>query len=154
MELDAGPPQPDPSGLCSGFGARRNGGLRAAPGLGLFQRLAVLPDGSGVVFEVTSQWFPFPILPRPPEEGFFFVRADGRGLRRLGPPSRVRVFFDPGNNTSDYYPVSPDGRYIALLDLGPDGFGQDAYQIFRLDTRTGRRRQLTHHSGNIAVQAL
>jgi cysteine-rich repeat protein len=150
MELDAGPPQVDPSGLCSAFGARRNG-LRAAPGLGLFQRLAVLPDGSGVVFEVTSQWFPFPVLPRPLEEGFFSVRADGRGLRRLGPPSRVRV--DPGNNTYDYYPVSPDGRYIALLDLGPDSFGQDAYQIFRLDTRTGRRRQLTHHSGNICCQS-
>jgi len=146
-EVDAGAPQLDPFGVCRGFGEGRNG--RAALDVGLFERLAVLPDGSGVVFEVTSRWSPFQL--RPAEEGFFFVRSDGRGLRRLGPPSRVRV--NPGNNTADNYPVSPDGRYIALLDLGPDSFGQDDYQIFRLDTRTGRRRQLTHHSGNTCCQS-
>ena len=61
---------------------------------GVFQRLAVTPDGSGVVFEVT---FDFSLLKkslgvdsplRSDQEGIFFIRADGSGLRRLGPASK------------------------------------------------------------------
>ena len=139
-ELDAGPPQPDPSGLCRGYGEARWGSAAQSFGL-YFQRLAVLPDGSGVIFEVTSRWFPLPAVRRLPEEGFFFVRADGRGLRRLaGSASRVQA------NDDEFFPVSPDGLSIALTDLGPDREGHDAHQIFRLDPRSGDRRQLTHHS--------
>jgi cysteine-rich repeat protein len=140
MELDAGPPEVDPSGLCRAYGEARSG--RAAPTLGFFQRVAVLPDGSGVVFEVTSQWSPLPSVRRPPEEGFFFVRADGRGRRPLGPPSRVPAGVEIAL-------VSPDGRYLVLRDLGPDREGHEAQQLFRLDARSGERLQLTHQSGTI-----
>jgi hypothetical protein len=62
--------------------------------------MAVLPDGSGVVFEVTTQLSLAPsVTPKPPEEGIFFVRADGKGPpRRLGDASRyptILVVADP-----------------------------------------------------------
>src|SRR5438132_13915664 len=93
----------------------------------LFQRLAVLPDGSGVVFEVTSQFStsPTPTAELSPEDGIFFVRADGSGLRRLGPASRwptFVVFADPTSpsglafvDNGEFFPVSPDGRTVALI---------------------------------------
>ena len=139
-ELDEGHALPGQSGWCRAYGEARSGS--AAEGLGgLFQRLAVLPNGSGVVFEVTSQWSRLPVLRQRPE-GFFFVRSNGKGLRYLGPPSGVSA------RTGDFFPVSPDGRYIALTDFGPDGAGHVAQQIFRLDTRSGQRRQLTYRSSN------
>jgi cysteine-rich repeat protein len=147
VALDEAPPQPDPSGLCRGYGEGRFG--IAAQGLGLLQRLAVLPDGSGVVFEVTSLQVPLLALRRPPEEGFFFVRANGKGLRRLGPASRLSPWQPPivqPLRAPDFFPVSPDGRKIALQDLGPDRAGHDVPQLFLLDTRSGERRQLTHQS--------
>jgi hypothetical protein len=143
VALDEGSP-PDPSGLCRRYGEGSYGSVDQ--GLGLLQRLAVLPDGSGVVFEVTSQWFPLPALRRPPEEGFFFVRADGRGLRRLGPASRVSAEEAAREGAQDFFPVSPDGRKIALHDFGPDSAGHDVPQLLLLDTRSGQRRQLTHQS--------
>jgi hypothetical protein len=40
-----------------------------------------------VVFEVTNRLLVDPpfggLSPEPPEEGFFFVRSDGTGLRRI-----------------------------------------------------------------------
>jgi cysteine-rich repeat protein len=145
-EVDAGLPQSDPSGLCRQFGAARHG--TAATALGLFRRLAVLPDGSGVVYEMTAMTSRFRILRRPPQEGFFFVRADGRAHHWLGPPSRVEGT-EAARMGTDFFPVSPDGRSIALTDLGPDAAGRDAPQIFRFDPRSGQRRQLTDHSQRI-----
>jgi len=47
----------------------------------------------------------------------------------------------------DSFPVSPDGRKIALIDLGSFGAaGHEAPQIFLLDLRSGRRCQPTHQS--------
>jgi hypothetical protein len=104
--------------------------------------MAVLPDGSGVVFEVTKQFSGFPALtPEPPEEGIFFVRADGSGLRPLGPPSRVQLV-----NGAFRWAASPDGRTIAFIDLGPSRAGYEAPQVFLLDVRSGARRQLTHQT--------
>jgi hypothetical protein len=52
----------------------------------LFHGSLVLPDGSGVVFQLTNDHSILPwLVPDPPEEGWFFVRADGTGLRRLRP---------------------------------------------------------------------
>jgi hypothetical protein len=107
-----------------------------------------------VVFEVTSQWFPLPALRRPPEEGFFFVRADGRGLRRLGPASRASAEEAAAQGAQDLFPISPDGRTIVLHDLGPDRDGHDVPQLFLLDTRSGQRRQLTHQSNADPKSAL
>jgi hypothetical protein len=61
-----------------------------------FQTVTVSPDGESVVFMVTDEFSVNPPLPLnlPPEQkGLFWVRADGTGLRRLGPPSRERFFF-------------------------------------------------------------
>src|SRR5262245_27121733 len=89
MTLDSGNPKPDPLGLCALYGASRNGS--ASTLVGGFERLAVSPDGSAVVFEVTNKAVVGPefgsISPRLTEEGFFVVRSEGTGLRRIGPPS-------------------------------------------------------------------
>jgi hypothetical protein len=44
------------------------------------------------------------------------------------------------------FAVSPDGRSIAFIDLGPDTAGNEAPEIFLLDLRSGRRTQLTQLS--------
>jgi len=109
--------------------------------VGVFQSVGVVPDGSGVVFDVTKQFSTIAFTPEPPKEGIFFVRADGSGLRELGPPSRV------SSSVGQFrWPASPDGRSIAFIDLGPSTAGYDAPQVFLLDIRSGRRRQLTHQS--------
>jgi hypothetical protein len=81
------------------------------------------------------------LTPEPPEEGIFFVRADGSGLRRLGPPSRVPP-------AGFRWAASPDGRAIAFIDLGPDRNGHDGRQVFLLDLRSQDHtpRQLTKES--------
>jgi hypothetical protein len=146
-----------PSLTCrSGSGEPRDG-TESVVG-GVFQRLAVLPDGSGVIFEVTRQFSVYPpVTPElPGGEGIFFVRADGSGLRRLGSASRVPTFVtvNDGNSPTGLgfprsqlvFGISPNGRSIALIDLGPDTAGQEAPQIFLLDLRSGQRTQLTHLS--------
>ena len=153
METTPSTPAPDPLGICRLFGEARNGTYSIVAAV--FQRLAVLPDGSGVIFEVTKQFSVYPqFTPEPPQgEGIFFARADGSGLRRLGPASRFPSFavvkdvnspiglgFPP---TQLVFGVSPNGRSIALIDLGPDTAGNEAPEIFLLDLRSGRRTQLT-----------
>src|SRR5262245_28031469 len=156
METAPSTPAPDPLGTCRIFGGTRIGSNTVVAAA--FQRLAVLPDGSGVIFEVTKQFSVVPILsPEPPRgEGIFFVRADGSGLQRLGPASRVPTFVAVNDVHSPFgqgfpktqlvFAVSPNGRSIALIDLGPDTAGNEAPQIFLLDLRSGRRTQLTHLS--------
>jgi hypothetical protein len=154
VEFPPSEPVPDPQGGCSGFSVGRwgSGSVVMFP----LQRLGVSPDGSGVVFEVnqhfsitTPSWF------SPEQEGIFFVRSDGQGLRYLGPPSRDRSFrigqgFLNGPISFGSFwilspPIlfSPNGRWIAFTDLGPGFDGEDAVQVFVLDLTTGERRQVT-----------
>jgi hypothetical protein len=149
-------PVPNPLGMCRVYGGYRIGfGSQIT---GVFQRMAVLPDGSGVVFEVTSQLSLIPaVTPKPPEEGIFLVRADGRSPpRRVGDAGRFPTLLavaDPNSpvgisfaGSGSSFEVSPDGRRIALIDFGPDTDGNEAPQIFLLDLRSGQRTQLTHQS--------
>ncbi len=116
------------------------------------QWVAVSPDGSGVVFEVTDEFSVNPPLPLNfPEEkkGIFWVRADGTGVpRKLGPPSAVRLFDVVNGVFIDYSarpPVSfsPDGRTLAFVDRGPDADGHEADQVFTINVATGTRTQVT-----------
>jgi len=151
FEVAATEPVPDPLELCRRFGESRFG--TGSVVAGAVQRLAVSPDASGVVFEVTGQHAIVPLTALPPEqEGIFYVRSDGRGLRRLGPPSREAAFrfvlnqFAPGGFSAFVFPAfdfSPAGRRVAFTDLGPGPSGEDAVQIVTLDIATGSRTQLT-----------
>jgi hypothetical protein len=154
-------PRPDPHHLCELYGATADGQDTAL--LGGFQRLAVAPDGSGVVFEVSngtviqSVFGGFSPELSPDEEGFFFLRADGKGgRRRLGPASRVPVFqikedrdapFGLGYDILGPLPLniafSRDGRTIVYTDLGPGPNGEAGVQVVTLDIASGRRTQLT-----------
>jgi hypothetical protein len=137
----------DPFGLCELVAENRAGFGSAIAGV--FQRLGVTPDGSGVVFEVTNH---FELIGHPPlaeeQQGFFYVHADGSGLRWLGPPSGDRVFriegLSGGLSNADaiyqtYLPFSPSGRFVAYTDVD----GNQATQIFTLDVVTGQRTQVT-----------
>lgn len=150
MRFDSPTPLPDPIGICALGAANHLGEL--SPIAGVFQRLAVTPDGSGVVFEVSNQ---FQLVGRLPlgedAQGFFYVRADGRGLRRLAPPSRDPVYrlfpndspFGAGVVVRNELSMSPNGRMIAYADLGVGEDGVESPQVFTLDLRRGTRRQVT-----------
>jgi hypothetical protein len=141
----------DPGGLCRLLADNRQGfGSVLA---GAFQRIGVAPDGSGVVFEVTNQFMlVFPATPIPEDlQGFFYVRADGTGLRRVGPPSRdptYRVGTTPGGSLSAsfhyYLPFDPRGERVVYTDIGVAPDGNAAPQVFTLDLATGRRTQVTN----------
>ena len=115
------------------------------------QTVAVSPDGSTVVFETSDDFSVLPPLPlnlAPEQKGMFVVRADGTGLRRLGPPSRepfsvvepVTLF-----GVELCAPAfSPNGRTITFVDRGPDVAGNEASQVVTVDLETGSRTQLTH----------
>src|SRR5262245_23500188 len=150
-----GEPMPDPpSQSCRQLGESRNG--TAAVLAGVLERLGVSPDGSAVVFEVTDDTavihFGPPLTSE--QKGMFLVRADGSGLRRLGPASRDPSFRigPPGINArytfsvvfSTSIPFSPNGRRIAFTDLGPGPEGGETVQIVVLDLVSGRRTQVTH----------
>ncbi len=118
------------------------------------------PDGSGVVFEVTFDFsylaplgFRGPL--KPEQEGIFFVRADGTGLRRLGPASReaAQRFIGVPSTSSGasisaylepFFAFSPNGELITFMDRGPGPAGEDAPQVVILDIATGGRTQVTH----------
>ncbi len=114
-----------------------------------FQEVAVSPDGASVAFEVTDEFSTNPPLPlNLPEEkkGIFWVRADGTGLRQLGPPSRERFFYTNQVGDPDefgFLAFSPSGRTIALVDKGPDADGHEADQIVTIDVATSTRTQVT-----------
>lgn len=121
---------------------------------GVFERLGVSLDGARVVFEVSDDFSSLSGRLAPAEEGIFLVRADGSGLRWLGPASRNpswRIAADPAfpllgivARFDDHIPFSPDGRKIAFTDIGPDPTGVEASQIFILDLASGARTQVTH----------
>jgi len=114
-----------------------------------FQWVAVSPDGTSVVFEVTDEFSVLPPLPLklpPHQKGLFWVRADGTGLRPLGPPSRQRSFFITSSGGDGQWPglyFSPSGRTIAFVDRGPDADGHEADQVVTIDVATGKRTQVT-----------
>ena len=116
-----------------------------------FQAVSVSPDGASVVFEVSDDFSSKPPLPLnlPPEQkGIFWVRADGTGLRRLGPSSRERFFYGVPVNPFVIIPLlglsfSPNGETIAFVDLVPDADGHEADQVVTVDVATGMRRQVT-----------
>jgi cysteine-rich repeat protein len=124
------------------FGDGTRWGAKSVFGFPL-QRLGVSPDGSGVVFEVNDEFSISGFTVSPEQEGMFFVRSNGRGLRRLGPPSHEQSF-----RTSFALPpplsFSPNGRRIAFTDRGPGPRGEPAAQIVVLDLATGEPTQVTH----------
>jgi len=143
--MSVGPLGPFTSyGVC-GRMARERAGVR--PMAGAFQRLGVIPGGSGVVFEVTDEYSNVgrDLLPVS-QRGMYYVRANGRGLRRLGPVSRVpsAVFIPPDYTwQTGQFNFDPSGRRFTYPDLGPDDAGAEAPQVFVQRIATGERRQLT-----------
>jgi hypothetical protein len=147
-------PLPAGYGSCRNYGRIRIGFLSAP--VGRFQRVGVLANGSGVVFEVAS----YPVLeglalPPSPEDGLYFVRAGDTRPRKLGPPlgfgflELVRENFGPLPFTLDQtdsasFAASPDGHRIAFTALVPDPRGIAVRQIVVLDVKSGTRTQVTH----------
>jgi len=142
-------PVADPAGLCALLGVNHLG--TASPVAGLFQRIGVSHDGKAVVFEVSNTFQLVGRTPLAPEEqGFFYIRADGSGLRRLGPPSRdptYRIFVlagaGPSAEVTTRIAFSDDDRMIAFTDLAPGPDGVETEQIFATELGTGARRQVT-----------
>jgi hypothetical protein len=106
-----------------------------------FTRLAVSPDGSAVIFEVTDEFTSYKRTLSAEQKGIFVVDADGKNLRRFGPPSRVY-----GGGNFQGFRFSPDGRNVIFNDTGPDHAGHEASQVVLLDIATGDRGQVTHLS--------
>src|SRR5262249_55459166 len=141
--------------LCGLYVDTRFGHIAAL--VGVFQRLTATPDGSGVVFEVTDAVAqPVPLFRLPPEveKGFYFVRSDGTGLRRLGPPSEIpiifyalsataRIGFTAGGLVVPNSGIRPDSRTFVFTDWGPGPSGEKAIQVVTLDIATGKRKWVT-----------
>lgn len=109
------------------------------------QDVAVSPDGSGVIFEVTDNFSPLPprLLPEA-DEGIFFVRSDGSGLHRVAEARTESSFvLDTAVNTRAFA-FSPDGRAIVFVDGGIGPEGEIARQIVTVEIDDGTRRQITH----------
>ena len=156
LDLPPGPQLPDliPVGSCKLYGETgvSTASVLAAP----FQRLVVSPDARSVVFEVSNGATFLPSLQPvdPALEGMWYVRSDGEGLRRLGPPSRYpRWLAFPAPNgpllglnvfVNSQAVFSPNSRMVAYSDLGPGPTGEEAPQIWLVDLESGARRQLTH----------
>jgi len=141
---------PAPFGTCAALGLDRLGPESVAAGV--FQRLAVSPDATTVIFEVTDDLALCndEICVRPPplppaSRGIFRVAADGTELRRLAPPSRVPTFFE-GANVTLILPslaISANGQLATLTDLGPGPDAIERTQIFTLGLDSGAERQIT-----------
>jgi hypothetical protein len=142
-------PAADSLGLCAILGTNHQG--TSSPVAGVFHRIGVTRDGRAVVFEINNAFQLIGRLPLAAEEqGFFYVRADGTGLRHLGPPSRdptYRIFFIPDGASAavaTQLHFSSDHRRVAFTDLAPGPDGVETEQIFTLELATGERRQVTH----------
>jgi hypothetical protein len=133
-------------GACVARGQARRGIINR---FGAFQRIGMLPDGSGIVFELNDEHYSAAykrdLLPAE-ERGMYYVRSDGTGLRRLGPPSRFPAVHDsPASGTwfHNVFKFPPGGGLFTYGDLGPDEDGQEAPQVFVRDVHTGVATQLT-----------
>jgi hypothetical protein len=108
------------------------------------QDVAVSPDGTGVVFEVTDNFSSLPagLLPAT-DEGVFFVRSDGTGLRRIADARTEPSFvLETAVNTRGFA-FSPNGRTVVFVDNGSGPEETVAPQIFTVDVVDGTRRQIT-----------
>ena len=159
MELPAVGPVADPVQICDLYGQ-----FRVSYGsvlFGRFQRIGVTPDGSGVIVEVTNDHVSAVLKstsPEPPEEGIFFIRANGTERRRIGAPSARPIIelsaTGVATTGSPFFAISPNGRFVAYEDRGPDADGQDADQIAVIDLTSDERRLITRlpqgvsHTGN------
>jgi hypothetical protein len=96
------------------------------------------------------------------EKGFYFVRADGTGLHRLGPPSEVPIVvifpdsnnpvgFDSGGDVVPNSGISPDSRTFVFTDWGPGPAGEKAIQVVTLDIATGNRTWVTRFPVGVPV---
>jgi hypothetical protein len=136
--------------LCATLGQNHLGS--ASPLAGVFHRLGVSTDGQAIVFEVTNafQRLVGPVPRAPEEQGFFHIRADGTGLRRLGPASRdptYRLFDyrgDPAVTTMTRVVFSSDDRRVVYTDLAPGPDGVVTEQISTMEIASGQQRQVTH----------
>ena len=157
VEFVASSPVPE-IGLCELYGEFRDGGV--ATTVAPLQRLGISPDGRTILFEVNphTKSLPGPAFEvQEADEGIFAVRADGSGLRRLGPPSRERPYkgpaapypFPPGFNIAggDGFKFSPDGRFVVFSDRGLGSDGTEAGQLVVMDVLSGTRTQVTALSG-------
>lgn len=157
MELPFGPPVHEPFGLCRIWGSLRNGNTSVLAGG--FHRLAVSPDGTDIVFEVSGKQALFPLATVPPElSGIYHVRADGVGLRRLAPASRVSTYVtypDPrivGLELGGCFIWDADediatGKLLLYTSCDPLGTGFFGGQIFAIGPGGGGLRQLTNARG-------
>lgn len=150
LRFENAEPLDDRFGVCSIVSRFHNGDV--SPFAGVFQRLGVTRDGSGVVFDVSAelqQAFPRPTPLAADAQGVFYVRADGTGLRRLGPPIRVPAYdveSGVGVVPRTRFTFSQDDRRVAFVDLGPGPDGPATQQVFAMEIATGERRQLTRLS--------
>jgi hypothetical protein len=142
-------------GACRLYGSLRSGSV--AVFAGGIQRLGVSPDGSTIVFERTNR-FSVVGLPAldPDQEGFFAMRADGTGLRRLGPASADSItrFVSPVESDLEFtwlLPFRPDGGAVVFTDRGPGPNGEDATQVFTIDVATGERFQVTRFPRGVST---
>jgi hypothetical protein len=140
MEIPASTPEPPIVGVCRVLGLGRHG-PGAVSSFAALTRVAVSPDGSAVVFEVTDEFSRSPRNLSSDRKQIFFVNADGSGLRPLGPASRV----ESGGNWQGFR-FNPDGGRVVFNDRGPDHAGHEASQVVLLDIATGERTQLTRLS--------
>src|SRR5262249_40516203 len=143
--MSVGPLGPFTSLLCATYGSNRY----SMRDIGPVKRFGITPDGSGVAFEVTDVFIRDPgwVL-APGQAGIYYTRADGSGLRRLGPPSRSpATFYTPSGVlvVNDFsLSFDPSGQQFTYTDRGPDEAGHDAAQVFVQGLMPGARsRQVT-----------
>ncbi len=102
-----------PRSLCLKYGQTRSG--EASVLVGAFQRLAVMPDGSNVVFEVTDDFWLFRGFVAQEQKGFFVVGADGNSEVDRGTGS---IVFD---SSCDPFGTNPYGSQA--FAMRPDRTG-------------------------------
>lgn len=126
-------------GVCRLYGSERAGTTALA--FGAIQRFGVSPDGAAVVFEVSDQFSALGQFLRPEQKGFFVMRPDGTGLRKIAPASR-----QPTLGTASLVPLafSPDSQRVVFPDRGPGPNSEEAVQIVTVELGTGERTQVTH----------
>ena len=160
MPLESSEPALDSYPVCLLYGLIRVGG--AALSFGVFQGLAVSPDGETVLFQVTDDFlrpltFGGAAVQTPPytlaSEGIYVVRADGSGLRRIAdqsrdPPFAAKPDLSIAYKESSGFSFSPDGTSVVASDRGPGADGSDAPQVVMIDPRSGVRRQLTNFTAS------